>query len=300
MLRHVIPPARFFSQVSNDIIRHPRLSSDAVRLLTWQLSLPLDAKESLSRTATRAGIKKGAFLRAKGQLKEEGYVHEWRQQGVRGLWSTVQLVSSVPLSAAEAVEVRGGGLPVPAPTVTSPAAGEPRGRAAGRHPENPPKGNTSHHQEAPPEAPTEPVPEEARKAVTDLHLLDRRLRVPRGMLPQLATLAAQWLTYGHTPDGIRTEITRSLPTGTTPIHSPGGLIRYILRDPQPVRTAPPTPEPRVSRMRECEGTGHLQPLLFRPVADEDLCPACRQERAESAEPVTPSGGGGYAHAGSTT
>ncbi|MFE3252299.1 hypothetical protein [Streptomyces sp. NPDC059209] len=274
MLRHVIPPARFFSQVSNDIIRHPRLSSDAVRLLTWQLSLPLDAEESLSRTATRAGIKKGAFLRAKGQLKAEGYVHEWRQQGVRGLWSTVQLVSSVPLSETEAAAVRGGGAPVVAPAVSSPAAGRPTGRAAGRHPENTPKGNTSHHQE--PDA----VCDEAREAVTDLHHLDRRLRVPRGMLPQLATLAAQWLARGHTADGVRTEIRRSLPASDTCIHSPGGLVRYILREPPTARVPspppppPPAPVPRVARMRECEGERHIQPLLFCPVADETRCPAC--------------------------
>ncbi|MEV0781257.1 hypothetical protein [Streptomyces sp. NPDC050428] len=283
MLRHVIPPARFFSQVSNDIIRHPRLSSDAVRLLTWQLSLPLDAKESLSRTATRAGIKKGAFLRAKGQLKEEGYVHEWRQQGVRGLWSTVQLVSSVPLSATEAAALRGGGVPVVAPTVTSPAAGRPTGRAAGHHPERPPKGNTSNHRVGPPE----PAPEEAHKAVADLQLLDPRLRVPRGMVPQLAALAAQWLACGHTPEGVRTEIRRNLPAADTYIHSPGGLIRYILLDPQAVHAPPPTPEPRVARMRECVGERHIQPLLFRPVADEDLCRTCRRERSE-ASPQPPS------------
>ncbi|MBP2403991.1 hypothetical protein SNS2_2257 [Streptomyces netropsis] len=40
MLRHVIAPERFFTQVSNEIIRHPRLSANAVRLLMWQLSLP--------------------------------------------------------------------------------------------------------------------------------------------------------------------------------------------------------------------------------------------------------------------
>ncbi|MFF2190258.1 hypothetical protein [Streptomyces sp. NPDC058155] len=272
MLRHVIPPARFFSQVSNDIIRHPRLSSDAVRLLTWQLSLPLDAKESLSRTATRAGIKKGAFLRAKGQLKAEGYVHEWRQQGVRGLWSTVQLVSSVPLSEAEAAAARGGGVPVVAPAVSSPAAGRPTGRAAGRHPENTPKGNTSHHQES--EAACDVACDEAREAVTDLHRLDRRLRVPRGMLPQLAALASQWLARGHTADGVRTEIRRSLPAGDTCIHSPGGLVRYILREPVAVHVPPPAPVPRVAQMRECESERHVQPLLFRPVADEAMCPAC--------------------------
>ncbi|WP_405616462.1 hypothetical protein [Streptomyces sp. NBC_01508] len=290
MLRHGIPPARFFSQVSNDIIRHPRLSSDAVRLLTWQLSLPLDAEESLSRSATRAGIKKGAFLRAKGQLKAEGYVHEWREQGVRGLWSTVQLVSSVPLSAPEAAALKDGRAPVAAPTVPCPAAGRPTGRAAGRHPENTPKGNTSNHPRraaelTPPEPQSQPHPPQAREAVADLHLLDPRLRVPRGMLPQLAALAAQWLACGHTAEGVREEIHRDPPAAPQHIHSPGGLVRYILRDPRAVPVPTPAPEPRVARMRECEGERHIQPLLFRPLAEETSCPACRQERAESAEQV---------------
>ena len=70
MLRHVIAPSRFYSQLPNDILRHPRLSAAAVRLLAWQLSLPLDAKESLSRTAERARI---GCLRA-GQLVEPAQV----------------------------------------------------------------------------------------------------------------------------------------------------------------------------------------------------------------------------------
>ncbi|QFX82167.1 hypothetical protein GEV49_15400 [Streptomyces sp. SYP-A7193] len=35
---HFIAPPRAFTQFSHDLIRHSRLSSDAVRLLTWQLS----------------------------------------------------------------------------------------------------------------------------------------------------------------------------------------------------------------------------------------------------------------------
>ncbi|MEV4873368.1 hypothetical protein AB0K90_30255, partial [Streptomyces syringium] len=73
MLRHVIAPERFFTQVSNEIIRHPRLSAAAVRLLMWQLSLPASVDEPLWATAKNAGIKKGAFTVAKRELKAEGY-----------------------------------------------------------------------------------------------------------------------------------------------------------------------------------------------------------------------------------
>ncbi|GAA3368544.1 hypothetical protein GCM10020367_07320 [Streptomyces sannanensis] len=268
MLRHATAPARFFSQVPNEIIRHPRLSSDAVRLLAWQLSLPDGADEPLSRTAERAGIKKGAFLRAKRELKTEGYLHEWRRQGARGLWATVQLVSNVPLTAEEAVWVRDG-----APADDPPAAGQPTGRAAGRHPENTLVENTSHHP-----APVVSPSAEARRVVEGLDALDPRLRVPRGMLPQLAALAAEWLACGHTVGSVRDAIRRGLPGQGRAIHRPGGLVRHVLRDVAPAPADPP--RPRVAEMRECAGA-HVQPRLFRPVADEKLCGECRQDRAEA-------------------
>ncbi|MFJ2898916.1 hypothetical protein ACIO87_28970 [Streptomyces sp. NPDC087218] len=281
MLRHVIAPLRHFSQISNEILRHPRLSSDAVRILTWQLSLPPGADEPLSRTATRAGIGKGAFNRAKAQLKGEGFVHEWRQQGLRGLWSTVQLVSSVPLTAEEALAVRNG-RPTAAvrdecPTAACPAAGEPKGRAAGRHPENTPAGNTSI-----PPSPPPMVSErdrEARELIAGITTLDPRLTVPRGMVPQLVALASQWLDLGHTADDVRGRVRRGLPGRERAIHRPGGLLRYLLREPEPVPppVAPPatTPPPRLTAMRECAGPHHMQPMLFTPEGDEELCGLCR-------------------------
>ena len=298
MLRHAIAPARFFTQVPNDIIRHPRLSSDAVRLLTWQLSLPEGADEALSRTAARAGIGKCAFLRAKGELKAEGYLHEWREQGVRGLWSTVQLVSNVPLTGEEAAAVRArasSGAPPsgpaavsdPAPADGSPAVGEPTGRAVGRHPEPPVPENTSHHPApTPTPTPTATAEQQAagRQLVESLGDLDARLRVPRGILPELAALAAEWLVCGHAVADVREQVRRSLPGRGQSIHRPGGLVRYALREVPPVATpslAAPPPTPRVVHMRECEGS-HVQALLFRPVADERLCRACRCARAADA------------------
>ncbi|KAF4405363.1 hypothetical protein [Streptomyces lycii] len=170
MLRHAIAPTRFYSQISNEIIRHPRLTSDAVRLLTWQLSLPAGAREPLSRTAERAGIGKVAFLRAKSQLKAEGYVHEWRRQRERGLWATEQLVSNVPLTPDEAAAVRDtsppgapavrdaappvapargaaqakAASPQAAPTGGNPAAGAPTHPPTGRHPQTNTGENTLH------------------------------------------------------------------------------------------------------------------------------------------------------------
>ncbi|MGW6055317.1 hypothetical protein [Streptomyces sp. NPDC055189] len=276
----------------NEIIRHPRLSSDAVRLLTWQLSLPADAKDSLSRTAERAGIGKCAFLRAKRELKAEGYFHEWREQGLRGRWTTRQLVSSVSLSGADAASVRDGDAAAD-PTVGEPAAGGPIGRAVGRLPKGNPAGNTFHPPvEAEAEAEGEGVVSvDAFRVVEELHLLDPRLRVPRGMLPHLAVQAAEWLRLGHSVEDVRDVVRRGLPAFGQEIHHPGGLVRHLLRCPSPSVAVPPETEPRVARMRECAGK-HTQPYLFLPVAEEDWCPACGPARAESA--VQPQVGSGTA------
>ncbi|WP_367044475.1 hypothetical protein [Streptomyces sp. Je 1-332] len=269
MLRHVIAPARFFSQVPNEIIRHPRLSSDAVRLLTWQLSLPVDAADSLSKTAQSAGIGKVAFLRTKRQLKDEGYVHEWREQVERGRWRTRQLVSNVPLGRDEAARVSGGS-PQVAPVDVVPAVGAPTGRDVGRLPDQTPVGNT-----------LQPSPE-ARRAVDSLHRLDPRLRVPRGILPELAALAEVWLDAGYTVEGVQEEVRRQLPSLGAPVHRPGGLVRYVLREVPPL-VVPPDPGAGVAGMVECAGAVHVQPLLFRPLAGEALCADCRQARAEAAD-----------------
>ncbi|MFI9207613.1 hypothetical protein ACIGW7_05640 [Streptomyces sp. NPDC053253] len=295
--RHFNAPLRAFTQFSHELIRHPRLSSDAVRLLTWQLSLPQGARESLSKSAERARIGACAFTRAKRQLKEEGFVHERRVQVAGGLWLTQQLVSSTPLSAGQATKILAGD-PVPtsheaaspqvAPSPEEPAAGTPAAPSTGGHPDKDLREDTSNlpGPDAAAAEAVEPGPgvesdhlEEARALIGALPLLSPTLRhIPPGMRDQLARLAARWLDADHTSADIHEHIQRGLPGAGTPVHRPGGLVRYLLRDVPPREL--PTPPPSGTRLsarlegtRECTGN-HTQPMLFRPLADETLCAGC--------------------------
>jgi hypothetical protein len=261
--RHLIAPPRAFTQFSHDIIRHPRLSSDAVRLLTWQLSLPQGARESLSRTAERARIGATAFTRAKRQLKEEGFVHERRVQVPGGLWVTQQLVSNVPLNPGEAAKILArtptAAVPAPAPIPASanpvspqvapsrrnPAVGVPTPRRTDGHPRKDPEENTSHQPPEPPAARTEPPAREdglttahleaARALVDAFPALSPDLRhIPRAMHAELTHLTARWLAAGHPATAVRLHVLRGLPDDGTPVRRPGGLLRHLLRDVPPL------------------------------------------------------------------
>ncbi|UQI48446.1 hypothetical protein M1P56_31055 [Streptomyces sp. HU2014] len=288
MLRHVIAPERFFSQVPNDILRHPRLSAAAVRLLTWQLSLPGDADTSLSETAAQAGIKKTAFIRAKRELIAEGYVHEWRRQSARGRWATTQLVSNVPLSAEEALCLRDG-FP---PTVAVPAVGQPTPPSVGHHPHNTQE-NTENPLSQPSPEPavtaTDGVPhpliERGGLVIASVSHRDRRLRLTGRDVQQLAALAGEWLLRGATVKDLREALTDGLPDR---VHSPVALIRNRLIRKMPdvasfaaqASAPPPAPQP----LRDCAG-GCAR--VFRPVAGETRCRDCRREAAEERETVGP-------------
>ncbi|WP_328944485.1 hypothetical protein OG259_26220 [Streptomyces sp. NBC_00250] len=312
--RHFNAPSRAFTQFSHELIRHPRLSSDAVRLLTWQLSLPQGARESLSATAERARIGGCAFTRAKRQLKEEGFVHERRIQGPGGRWVTQQLVSSTPLTSDQAAKLlaRTPDLtctdpvsPQVAPSPRKPAAGRPTTPSTDGHPDKDLKEDTSNLPAAAETAdetetavatPTSPHLEDARALIGVLPLLSPALRhIPPGMRGELSRLAARWLDAGHTSADVHQHILRGLPGTGTPVHRPGGLVRYLLRDVPPrILPTPPAPAPTRTRLsvrlegaRECTGS-HIQPMLFRPLADETLCAECATSTAN--EPMSVPGG----------
>jgi hypothetical protein len=119
------------------------------------------------------------------------------------------------------------------------------------------------------------------------------------MHAELTRLTARWLAAGHPPAAVRLHVLRGLPDDGTPVRRPGGLVRHLLREvpPPPAAPTPPTPaattapppppqgtrpaqqqtvprlSPRLAGARECAGD-HLQPMLFRPIGDETLCPRC--------------------------
>ncbi|MEU4210238.1 hypothetical protein AB0F13_09620 [Streptomyces sp. NPDC026206] len=258
MLKHAIAPAGFFTQVPNEILRHPRLSAAAVRLLTWQLSLPDGSGQPLSETAERAGIKKTAFIRAKRELLAEGYVHEWRRQGEGGRWTTRQLVSNVPLTPEEARAVRDGGQP----TAQEPTVGEPAPRAVGR-PQEKTEENTPH--------PPHPLAERGAQALTEVTRGERKLRLAPRDIRALAPLTAEWLVRGATLADLRAALTSDLPPA---VRSPAGLTRdrLVRKMPDPA----PGPVPRPQPLRACTGgCGRM----IRPVADETACRDCRVDAA---------------------
>ncbi|WP_432115216.1 hypothetical protein [Streptomyces sp. S1] len=288
--RHFNAPSRGFSPFSHDIIRHPRLNSHAVRLLTWQLSLPENARENLSRTAERARIGSDAFTKAKRELMAEGFVHERRTQVAGGRWVTQQLVSADPLTREQAAKIfardprllhRAPASPQVVPGDGNPATGAPAHPPTGGHPEEDLQEKTSHLPDGDGEpAPEDPRPlEDARALVGALPLLSPALRrIPPGMRDELARLAARWLEAGYTSADVHEHVLRGLPGTGTPVHRPGGLVRYLLREVPPREVPTPVSEgPRLSARlagaRECAGE-HVQPMLFRPVADETYCREC--------------------------
>ncbi|MGW0464491.1 hypothetical protein ACWDX6_04330 [Streptomyces sp. NPDC003027] len=159
MLRHAIAPARCFTKVSHDVVRHPRLNSDAKLLIIYVQGLPESlAAKPLGEHATALGMKPRAYQRAKESLTACGFLHEWRWQGGRGHWITDQLLSNVTLTREEASATRDGR----SPTAVDPTVGSPKGPCLGCPPPEEKDGGKKNLPHPPPEEPDlnpEPEPE---------------------------------------------------------------------------------------------------------------------------------------------
>lgn len=289
MLWHAISPSRAYVKAAHDVVRHSNLSSDAKVLIMYVQGLPEScASEALSDHAKRIGIKGRAYQRAKSQLKEAGYVHEWRWQGQGGLWMTDQVFSNVPLTDEEARGLRGAKAQAK-PADRSPAGGQAGTRTVGTpqpEVEEEREKNTPH---PPTEAPAaEAAPEPVAEADPEVVQAERVLLSLRHANPQLhlgvrearslSEMAADWLRRGVRASELRQALVNSLPAEG--VRSAYGFVRHRLVHKLPEAPAPVAPVATVRPHVTCEGEGPEH--VFRPRADETLCGPCAQQAAEEA------------------
>ncbi|MFD8464895.1 hypothetical protein ACFV10_07205 [Streptomyces cyaneofuscatus] len=312
MLWHAIAPVRRYTKASHDVVRHPRLCSDAKILLLYVQGLPDDQTHvALSEHGQKLGIKGRAFQRAKEQLVVNGFVHERRAAGERGLWATHQLVSNVPLTDADALVVwREAGVGAGAsPSVQSPTVGEPSPRSVGHQlPVDEELGENSSR--PPTEAPSggegvgvgvgvevevvelSPQEAEAERVLLSLRNSDRQLRLGVREARELVGLTVEWLRRGVSAGELRRVLSSGLPAKG--VRSAVGFLRHRLEmkmpeapapvsapvsEPAPpaVPDAPPPVPSRVAPLVTCEGPGNEH--VFRAYGGATLCPDCQQAAA---------------------
>ncbi|MGK3091198.1 hypothetical protein ACG93S_15210 [Streptomyces sp. WAC01490] len=253
MLWHAIAPVRRYTKASHDVVRHPRLCSDAKILLLYVQGLPDDQTHvALSEHGQKLGIKGRAFQRAKEQLIVNGFVHERRAAGERGLWATHQLVSNVPLTDADALAVwREAGVGAGAsPSARFPTVGEPGPRSVGHQlPVDEELGKNSSR--PPTEAPSQgeaggedvavagEVVElsaqeaEAERVLLSLRNSDRQLRLGVPEARKLVGPAVEWLRRGVSAGELRRVLSSGLPRDG--VRSAVGFLghRLVQKMPEP-------------------------------------------------------------------
>ncbi|MFJ9109608.1 hypothetical protein [Streptomyces sp. NPDC102283] len=316
MLWHAIAPSRRYTKASHDVVRHPRLCSDAKVLILYVQGLPDGCTDlALSEHARKLGIRGRAFQRAKEQLVLCGFVHERRVCGERGRWSTQQLFANVPLAEAEVVAVWcdagvGGGVSggvVSSPSARFPTVGQPGSRTVGHQlPVDEERAkNTSHPPTEAPETEADLVPRspeavEAEGVLLSLRHASAQLRLGVPQARSLVAQAVEWLRRGVSGGEMRRVLSSNLPQGG--VRSAVGFLRHRLElmMPEPLPAAPgiepeagsqfspplppapllppPPAAPRyVAPLVTCAGPGTEH--VFRAMAEETECSDCRQAAA---------------------
>ncbi|WP_137994097.1 hypothetical protein [Streptomyces vilmorinianum] len=281
---------RCFTKVSHDVVRHPRLTSDAKILIIYIQGLPESASaKPLGEHAADLGMKPRAYQKAKEALVACGFLHEWKWQGGRGRWITEQLISNVTLTREAASAVKDG---VPPPSPPKPTVGPPAPPKFGGSPPEHEDGekNTPHPPPETPKVPETPkapetpqVPEvaEAERLLLSLRHTNRDLLLGVREARGLAEAAAEWLRRGIPVADLRHALTSHLPPGG--VRSAVGFLRHRLVEKLPVPAPPPpTAAPAPAAMVTCDGPGDEH--LFRPVADETRCRPCRTHDAARRQP----------------
>lgn len=316
MLRHVIAPPAGWTKAPHTLVRDRRMNSDAKILLLYVQGLPATATDRpLSELARKLDMKGLPYQRAKKQLVEHGYVHEWRSQGDGGRWRTDQLFTNTPLTSAEARIVRAamepdGGRPPesvaaplpdlvaapPPPSTRYPTVGGPTPRTAGGYePEEDHSDRTTPHPPSEAERPRKraaapepdsveavPAPHPASQLAKAERLLLSLRHTRRDLLlgvreaRALAVEAVKWLEGGLPEGDLRQALLADPPENG--VRSAVGFLRHRLIRKCPVTPLPaPPPAPPVRELTACAGPGGEH--LFRPLGDETECVDCRRAAA---------------------
>ncbi|MFI5768800.1 hypothetical protein ACIA74_09650 [Streptomyces sp. NPDC051658] len=305
MLRHAIAPSARYTKASNDVVRHPRLNSDAKVLLLYVQGLPDDSTyKPLSELAQRVGIKGRAYQKAKGQLVEHGYVHERRSQVEGGRWLTEQLVANNPLTSEQALLLLRETAPASAPTgpppsTRFPTVGEPTPRAAGGYkPVEDHSDKTTPHPPSEPESATGPTPTptpqtttadpaqltRAERVLLSLRHSRRELHLGVSEAHALAVEAVKWFERGLSESDLRHALLAERPQEG--VRSAVGFLRHrlIQKLPEPPVQHQPHERPPLRELVECAGPGESH--VFRPLFGESECPSCCRAAAHTEpEPI---------------
>ncbi|MCX4519788.1 hypothetical protein OHA69_19305 [Streptomyces anulatus] len=318
MLWHAIAPSRRYTKASHDVVRHPRLSSDAKVLILYVQGLPDGGTDlALSEHARKLDIKGRAYQRAKEQLLLCGFVHERRVVGERGRWVTQQVFSNVPLADAEVsplwcdagVGVGVGSGVAPSPSARFPTVGQPGPRTVG-HQLPVDEEREKNYSRPPTEGPrVEAVLEsltaeevQAERVLLSLRHVSRGLHLGVAEARVLVGQAVEWLRRGVSVGELRRVLSSDLPEGG--VRSAVGFLRHRLAEKMPESTVPaarevqpmsmqepePEPEPAASDTAPPPAVPRYVPPLvtcpgpgpehvFRAMAGETECPDCRQAAA---------------------
>ncbi|MFH9757752.1 hypothetical protein ACH4MJ_02230 [Streptomyces anulatus] len=314
MLWHAIAPSRRYTKASHDVVRHPRLSSDAKVLILYVQGLPDGGTDlALSEHARKLDIKGRAYQRAKEQLLLCGFVHERRVVGERGRWVTQQVFSNVPLADAEVSPLwcdAGVGVGVgmgvaPSPSARFPTVGQPGPRTVG-HQLPVDEEREKNYSRPPTEAPcVESVLEsltaeevQAERVLLSLRHVSHGLHLGVAEARVLVGQAVEWLRRGVSVGELRRVLSSDLPEGG--VRSAVGFLRHRLAEKMPEATVPAAREVQRMSMQEPEPSAsdvapppavprYVPPLVtcpgpgpehvFRAMAGETECPDCRQAAA---------------------
>ncbi|WP_405195360.1 hypothetical protein [Streptomyces anulatus] len=268
MLWHAIAPSRRYTKASHDVVRHPRLSSDAKVLILYVQGLPDGGTDlALSEHARKLDIKGRAYQRAKEQLLLCGFVHERRVMGERGRWVTQQVFSNVPLADAEVSPLwcdAGVGVgAAPSPSARFPTVGQPGPRTVG-HQLPVDEEREKNYSRPPTEAPgavadlelltAEEV--QAERVLLSLRHVSRGLHLGVGEARALVAQAVEWLRRGVSVGELRRVLSSDLPEGG--VRSAVGFLRHRLTQKMPEATVPaarevqPMPMPMPMQEQEQE------------------------------------------------